>query len=158
MDRLDVFGSLLSRFDRLTTQAVVDEIRERDAEAHAVVTKADWLRVVPTGGLDFLVAYSTWGRRMGLKDDHDIGETTLCAYAEIHGGTVVLDDCNARKVAELNGLTVRGTVGLIADACRCGEYPVAGASSLVDDLHDSGMRLPFARGGFEGWCREKRLL
>ncbi|WP_067965032.1 hypothetical protein [Nocardiopsis trehalosi] len=35
---------------------------------------------------------------------------------------------------------------------------VTNASVLVDDLHTTGMRLPFAKGGFESWAREKKLL
>lgn len=84
--------------------------------------------------------------------------TALCACAEVNGGTLVLDDRAARRVARRHGLTVRGTVGLVADACRRGRCTVTNASVLVDGLHATGMRLPFPRGGFESWAREKKLL
>jgi hypothetical protein len=41
---------------------------------------------------------------------------------------------------------------------RRGDCTVTNASVLVDDLHTTGMRLPFAKGGFESWAREKKLL
>lgn len=157
-DRLDVFGSLVTGAQCLTTRSVLDEIRRNSADAHAEVVRAPWITVVSTDSLDFLVAFGTWSTRMGLTDDHNVGETMLCAYAELNGGTVVLDDRDARKVATRHGLQVRGTVGLIADACKRGECTVPGASMLVDALHESGMRLPFAKGGFEAWTREKKLL
>ncbi|WP_235997769.1 hypothetical protein [Nocardiopsis coralli] len=111
-----------------------------------------------TDSLEFLVAYGRWSSRMGLTDDHNVGETMLCAYAELHGGTLVLDDKQARRTAGSYGLHVKGTLGLITDACRGGHVTVVGASMLVDELHASGMRLPFPRGGFEGWARYKGLL
>ncbi|MEY9213290.1 hypothetical protein [Thermobifida halotolerans] len=142
----------------MTTRAVIDEIGRNHVDARTAVVNASWISVVNGDSLELLVAFSTWSERMGLTDDHNVGETTLCAYAEVNGGTLVLDDRAARKVAERHGLTVRGTVGLIADACRRGRCTVTNASVLVDDLHDTGMRLPFPRGGFESWAREKKLL
>lgn len=157
-DRLDVLGDLVGDFSCLTTQAVIDEVVRRLPGARQEVLEAGWVTVAPTASVEFLVAYMEWGGLMGLEDGHNTGETTLCAYAELNGGTLVLDDRKARKVATNHGLNVRGTAGLIADACVRGDCTVTGASVLVDDLHDSGMRLPFAKGGFETWAREKKLL
>ncbi|MFV2194981.1 hypothetical protein [Nocardiopsis sp. LOL_012] len=157
-DRLDVLGDLARERPCLTTRSVLDEIRRNDAEAYAEVVQAAWISTVPTDSLDFLVAYAEWAGRMGLTDDHNVGETMLCAYADLRGGVLVLDDRFARKVARRHGLSVCGTMGLIADACRRGDCTVAGASVLADALRDSGMRLPFARGGFESWSREQKLL
>ncbi|WP_255429734.1 hypothetical protein [Streptomonospora sp. PA3] len=114
--------------------------------------------VVDCDSLETLAAFGRWGTRMGLTDDHNIGATTLCAYADCRGGTVIMDDRDARRVAEFHGLTVRGTMGLLADACRRSDYTVASASVLADSLRDTGMRLPFPRGGFESWARDAKLL
>jgi hypothetical protein len=81
-----------------------------------------------------------------------IGETMLCAYADLQGGTLMMDDRGARKTAERYGLPVCGTMRLVADACARGDY------TLADTLRESGMSLPFARGGFETWARAKKLL
>jgi predicted nucleic acid-binding protein len=89
---------------------------------------------------------------------HNIGETTLCSYADAHGGTVYMDDKPARKVAERRGLTVRGTAGLVADACCDGTWTPLSASSFMDDLRDAGLRLPFGRGGSEEWAVARGLL
>ncbi|WP_232524260.1 hypothetical protein [Nocardiopsis gilva] len=158
MDRLDVLGDLVRRLSCTTTRAVLDEIGRNDSRARTAVVQAVWISVVAGDSLDLLVAFGTWRTRMGLIDDHNVGETTLCAYADLYGGTLVLDDRTARRVAARHGLHVRGTVGLIADACNRGDCTVANASVLVDDLYGSGMRLPFSKGGFEPWAREKKLL
>lgn len=157
-DRLDVLGDLVRDRDCLTTQSVLDEVRRNDLAAHTAVVRAAWIRTVPTDSLEFLYAYGVWSTRMSLKDDHNIGETMLCAYAELQGGTLVMDDRDARKTAERHGLVVCGTMRLVADACARGDCTLAGASTLADTLRESGMRLPFAKGGFETWAREKKLL
>ncbi|WP_017583611.1 hypothetical protein [Nocardiopsis valliformis] len=157
-DRLDVIGDLVRGHDCLTTQSVLDEVRRNDPDAHAVVVRAPWVRTVPTDSLEFLGRFDIWSTRISLKDGHNIGETMLCAYADLQGGTLVIDDRDARKVAERYGLVVCGTMRLIADACVRSDLTLAGASSLADTLLESGMRLPFARGGFEAWARRENLL
>lgn len=157
-DRLDVLASFVDGAEWATTQAVMDEVRRNSPQAHEEVSAAKWIEVVRTDSLEFLTEFGVWSTRMGLVDDHNIGETTLCAYAACSGGTIVMDDRRARRVAERYGLRVRGTAGLLADACSRGECTAAGASALADALSDSGMRLPFARGGFEDWARYKGLL
>lgn len=157
-DRLDVLGDLVKSRECLTTQSVLDEVRRNDGDAHALVVRAGWIRTMPTDSLEFLHAYGTWSTRMSLTDDHNIGETMLCAYAELRGGTLVMDDRDARRTAERYGLVVCGTMRLVADACARGDYTLAGASTLADTLRESGMRLPFAKGGFETWARAEKLL
>ncbi|MGW5877916.1 hypothetical protein ACWFMI_15375 [Nocardiopsis terrae] len=157
-DRLDVLGDLIRDFTCLTTRAVLDEAGRRHAGARTQIIEAPWISVVEGDSLELMVSFAKWSRLMGLGEGWNTGETTLCAYADVHGGTLILDDKGARKVANGNGLAVRGTVGLIADACKRGGCTVTGASVLVDALHESGMRLPFAKGGFEAWARQKKLL
>lgn len=157
-DRLDVLGNLVRGSVSVTTRAVVEEVARNDAAAAAAVRAAGWMSAVDCDTLPMLAAFSRWGSRMGLSGDHNIGETTLCAYAECHGGTLVMDDRYARRVAENNGLAVRGTSGLVADACRRGDCTVANASVLLDALRETGMRLPFPRGGFERWARDEKLI
>lgn len=157
-DRLDVLGDLVKDFTCLTTRAVVDEAGRRYAGARAEVTQAPWLSIVEGDSLDLMISFAKWSQLMGISEGWNTGEATLCAYADVHGGTLILDDKDARKVASGHGLVVRGTVGLIADACKRGDCTVTGASVLVDALHESGMRLPFTKGGFEAWARKKKLL
>lgn len=86
-DRLDVLGDLLNGSVPVTTQAVIDEVGRNHADARTVVGDARWISVVPCDSLELFVAFGMWRERMGLSDDHNVGETTLCAYAEVNGGT-----------------------------------------------------------------------
>ncbi|MFW6639103.1 hypothetical protein ACOALZ_03580 [Nocardiopsis algeriensis] len=160
LDRLDVLGSLLEDYTCLTTRAVVDEVERNDpaGEAAKRVRDAQWLGEADTGSLDYLGKFSDWSQRLGMTSNHNIGETTLCAYADLNGGTVYMDDRDARKVAERQGLKVRGTAGLVADACCRGTWTVGSASAFLDDLAGAGLRLPFGKGCFEKWASGQGLL
>lgn len=155
---LEQLGRLVTAAECGTTPAVLDEIRRNNGDAYDTVLKADWLRPLATDSLEFMAAFASWTERMGVKGGHDIGETTLCAYAELHGGTLVIDDKEARRVAAAHGLGVRGTLGLVADACAQGVIAPAEATAFVERLRDAGMRLPFPPGGLLDWCRRLGLL
>lgn len=160
LDRLDVLGSLLEDYECLTTRAIIEEVRRNDADGEAAkrVSSAPWLGRAQTGSLDYLGAFVGWAQRLGMTPEHNIGETELCTYVDLYGGTVYMDDRQARKVAERHGLKVRGTAGLVADTCCRGAWTVSAASSFLDDLRDAGLRLPFAPGGFEEWASKEGLL
>lgn len=137
-DRIDVLGSPVSGSKCLTTTAVVHEIDDKVPEAAELVRSADWLHVVSTGeSLEYLARFAAWSSYMGVDGRRHLGETTECAYADLHGGTVVLDDRNARKVAVRRGLRVCGTIRLLADACNEGQIAVVGASALVEALREA---------------------
>ncbi|WP_017578225.1 hypothetical protein [Nocardiopsis kunsanensis] len=160
IDRLDVLGSLLEAYECLTTQAVLDEVGRNDENGATLklVESASWLGRAQTDSLAFHGRFLEWSQRLRMTPDHNIGETTLCTYADVHGGTVYMDDKPARKVAQRRGLSVRGTAGLVADACCEGTWTVKSASSFMDDLIGADLRLPFARGGFEAWAAKQGLL
>lgn len=158
-DRLDVLGDLLAGTPCVTTLAVIEEIGRNDETARSRVEATEWVSVVPVDTVDLLTAFYRWGQRMGLTGHHhNLGETTVCAYVDVNGGIAVIDDREARRVAEAHGLAVRGTLRLLADACVTKKCTVAMASAFADALRESGMRLPFDRGGFEAWSRERGLL
>lgn len=160
IDRLDVLGSLLQGYECLTTQAVLEEVERNDPGGVALdrVRSAPWLGTAPTDTLAYHGKFLQWSQWLKMTPDHNIGETTLCTYADVHGGTVYMDDNPARKVAERRGLTVRGTAGLVADGCCEGTWTAKSASSFMDDLADVGSRFPFPRGGFEVWAVKQGLL
>ena len=162
LDRLDVLGSLLEDYECLTTRAIIEEVGRNDADGEAAkrITSAPWLGRAQTGSLNYLGAFVGWAQRLGMTPEHNIGETELCTYVDLYGGTVYMDDRQARKVAERHGLKVRGTAGLVADACCRGRgaWTVGAASLFLDDLIDAGLRLPFHPGGFEDWARGTGLL
>lgn len=74
-------------------------------------------------------------RAAGWTPWRGLGESTVIAYAELDGEYVaVLDDRDARRVAEMRGIRYTGVLGLIGRAHDRG-VPVEG---LVRDMLEAG--------------------
>ena len=75
-----------------------------------------------------------------LAADLGRGETAVLALAlESADAVVILDDSLARRHAEVLGLRLTGTLGVLLDAKRAGM--VADVKSLIDELQALGFRL-----------------
>jgi predicted nucleic acid-binding protein len=75
-----------------------------------------------------------------LAADLGAGETAVIALAvESPGTIVILDDALARRHAEVLGIRLTGTLGVLLDAKRAGLVP--SVTKLVDDLQSLGFRL-----------------
>jgi predicted nucleic acid-binding protein len=93
------------------------------------------------------------------SDQHSRGEATLFAWAEVHGGTVIIDDGDARRAARRHGLTVHGTLWVLCQGLQDGVVDAASVETLITTLRTAGARLPsFGYWGFEEWARRKGLL
>jgi predicted nucleic acid-binding protein len=150
-DRLDVLidcahGGPDSPSRNVTTQAVVDELGKYRLGA----ADLPGFEVVHVDGLDEILTLAKWVGALA-KGEHNRGEATVCAWADVHGATAMLDDKAAREVARCAGLAVHGTLWLIRSAVLRGRLTIAGASGLADALIADGARYPFASGGFGGW-------
>ena len=160
-DRLDVLRDCLGSDSCWSTTVVQDELDEGASAGHRVPggNELDWLRFHALGDLEELLAYGSWVRRMGSRR-RNRGEASVCAAAQLLGGgaIAIIDDKNAKAVACANGVEARGTLWLLARACRVGKLTTTGASSIVGELHATGMRLPCTGPGFESWAREAKLL
>jgi predicted nucleic acid-binding protein len=157
-DRLDVLADYAagphgSRWCNVTTQAVVDEL-----SGHGLAVGAlSWLDVVHVDGLGELTSLLAWMERHGAGEHHR-GEATVCAWADAHGATAVLDDRNARKVAATYGLAVHGSLWVLAQGVVNGRASLASAANFVDILLAEGARYGLEKGEFPAWCRENDLL
>jgi predicted nucleic acid-binding protein len=80
------------------------------------------------------------------------------AYAKTHGATAIIDDGPARRVAQINKVKYRGTLGLLCDAIRESLLSIDLASAVADHLLESEYRLPFKRGEFKKWVHDQGLL
>ncbi|MGO1049162.1 hypothetical protein [Crossiella sp. CA198] len=156
-ERLDVVGDLARGTDHepwrnVTTATVLSELRRND-----LAVTASWLESVHVDELDTLKAVFTWQARLdaGARDH---GETTVCAWAEVHGATVVTDDQAAREAAAAHGLTVHGSLWVFAQGVNAGRSTAAGVNGLVTALIATGARYPCGPQGFEVWARKNKLL
>jgi predicted nucleic acid-binding protein len=116
----------------LIPKTVVEEIERFTPPDPAVfsVRQRDWFRMVETDPPPSLI--ERW--------DLGAGETSVLTWAYTHPGTTaVLDDLPARRCANLLGIPVRGTLGLILLAKRRQLIPEA--RPIVEQLRKSGMYL-----------------
>lgn len=75
-----------------------------------------------------------------LVADLGAGETGVLLLAlECADPVVILDDALARRHAEILGISLTGTLGIVLDAKRRGLVPAV--SPLIDDLQRLGFRL-----------------
>ena len=90
----------------------------------------------------------------------DIGEATVCAWTEVHGGVPLIDDRNAKRTALANGLDAHGTLWLFAEAVQAGRVTLASVSGLVKVLVDHGARSPakIRTAGFAAWAKTEKLV
>lgn len=103
---------------------------------------------------DFL----TWGRRVGMQDRHHAGEASTFSVATTIGAIAIVDDGEARRVGKRLWPDTHGTLWLVAAFVNHGVLDKVSASSLVDALRGSGMRLPGNRGSFVSWAKARGLL
>ncbi|HWE91700.1 MAG TPA: hypothetical protein VG317_19720 [Pseudonocardiaceae bacterium] len=96
--------------------------------------------------------------KMLVVNERNLGEAAVLAYAKANGATAIIDDRSARKVAQLHGVSCRGTLSLLCEAIHDGHLTISLVSTVADHLIESNYRLPFKPGGFERWARENCLI
>lgn len=124
----------LLRGDAATVEVpavVAAEIRAHSVDAAVSALDAiPWLRVVPSPALPPLI----------LAWDLGAGESSVLAQALANPGTIaVLDDLEARRCAQVLGIAVRGTLGLVLRARRKGSIPAA--KPTIQLLRQAGLYL-----------------
>lgn len=157
--RLPELDRLTAGNERVTTRAVIDEIRNGVAafpELQEVLDLA-WLRVEAVDGLDELRLFAKYARRLG-SDVHDIGEASVLAWAEANGAIAFTDDEAAVQAGRDEGVEVRRTLAVVARGIKHGVLSDVEADRLVDDLQRAGGRFPFSAGEFVRWARENGLV
>lgn len=158
-NRLEQLDLLTAGDDRVTTSAVVEELRE-GLPIHPELQDAldlPWLRIERLTELEELRLFGEYARRLG-SGTHDVGEATVLAWAEAHGATAFTDDEVAVQVGRDRGVEVKRTLALVARGARRGVLSNTDAQQLVDELLHAGARFPFGPGEFIRWAREHDLL
>lgn len=159
VDRLDVLRELLIDDACLTTYVVLDEIG-RGVRSHPALQQAlelDWVEKIPLTSIWELECYSEWVERIGAGE-HDLGEASVFALAELRNAVAITDDQSATRVGRRFGIEVHGTLWLLARSSRDGKLTMTAAGVLVDMLAESGMRLPVTGREFDSWARQRGLL
>lgn len=156
-DRLDVLGALVPHFDNVTTTVVESELKSLGL---GTLARHSWLTIVPLDELDEFDALLAWSDRMGAAAGHNRGESTVFAWAEVHSALPIIDDSDARRIAETYNVESHGTLWVFAEAVNSGLESEKSLCGLIDMLITVGRaRYPFSSGAdFGTWARNKQLL
>jgi predicted nucleic acid-binding protein len=157
-DRVDVLGDYArgpadSPWRNVTTATVVSEL-----EHNGISTAPPWLEIVHVDELDELLATVTWTSRMGTQRGRNLGEATVCGWAEVHGAVAIIDDSDARAVAAAHDLPVHGSLWVVAWAVRENGASANSADAFVAELVGTGARYPRMPQGFTAWAKQVGLL
>ena len=120
------------------------------------VLGADWLTVRSLTSSEERDAFRSFAERL-VVGTRNIGEAEVLAYAKTHGAVALVDDGAGRKAAKDHGVELKGTLGLLCDAVRAGDFSLDFASDLTDYLLETEYRLPFTAGGFKDWAQREGL-
>lgn len=157
--RLPLLDQLSNSYERVTTQAVLDELRvglpNYPELSHAL--ELPWVKVEKLDSLKELRTFAEYSRRFG-SGRHDIGEATVLAWAEVHNATAFTDDEVAVQVGRERGVHVVRTLALVAEGVKSSILSEITASQLIDDLIRGGGRFPFGSGEFMVWAQSHGLL
>ncbi|WP_052681925.1 hypothetical protein [Saccharothrix sp. ST-888] len=157
-DRIDLLADLAREWQgvprrNITTATVIHEL----THANLDISGLGWLELVHVDGLDELGALVRWMAVVSGERSNQ-GEATVLAWAEVHGGTAVIDDADARRAAQTHGLPVQGSLRVLAEALKEGRVTEYAANAFADALAETGARYPFGPGGFLAWAQRMRLL
>jgi len=121
-DRLDVLGTCLSSLS--TTRIVAAEVDKYCAEYPSITSISDleWLAILPQDTLEELLAFERWVQLLG-SGEHDLGEASVFAAAEVHELVAITDDRDATRVGSKHGLEIHGTVWLLTRLHQRGKRP-----------------------------------
>jgi len=112
-------------------QSVLDELNAGRGtyDISPLLEKADWIMTEPDPA------------EMILRSELGAGETAVIALAvKTRADLVILDDLQARLVAQTQGLAITGTLGVLLAAEQAGL--VADMKGLLRRLQDAGFRIP----------------
>jgi predicted nucleic acid-binding protein len=158
-DRLDVLQTLLAGTECWITGIVLDELRI-GAGQHPSIASAlglEWLTVAQQDTVDELTDFARWSRRLG-NGTRNHGEASVFALAERLDAITIVDDREAVRTGRAYGLSVHGTVWLLATACRANKMTLVEAGNLIDALRAAEMRLPCTGAEFPRFAQQHGLL
>jgi len=76
-------------------------------------------------------------------DEQHLGEATCLALAQQTGAGILLDDRDAKRMAEISGVATGTTISILRAAVRDGQLSAEQAKNLVNELIERyGRRLP----------------
>jgi predicted nucleic acid-binding protein len=157
--RLPLLERLTADFERVTTTAVVWELRAGIGE-HPALTDAvelTWLPARAVESLDEVRLFAAYAARL-VAGTRNVGEASVLAWAEAHGAAALIDDQVAVQLGRARRVTVKRSLALIARGIRRGLLRREEGVALVDELIKAGGRFPCTGATFIRCAEEQALL
>jgi predicted nucleic acid-binding protein len=118
-----------------------------------------WLKQVELGEITELAAFARYKNELGGGPARNNGEAAALAWVSINGGIAIIDEAAARAIGNREGLQVRVSLWLLIRSFKTGVLDRATIEATVDDLIDTGMRLPLGTGSdLFAWAYEVAIL
>lgn len=144
LERLDLLHRM---FDEVIVPATVyaeTVTQAANRPGATTIARADWLQVVSAK-----VVPTIEPMLLGL----DAGEIEVLLLAhDMHPDWVLIDERQARRVARVMGLPVKGTLGVLLAAALAGWLSKEEAIAALQKLTDSGIRISSL---WQSWFREE---
>ncbi len=157
---LDLLDQLTRGHERLVPRAVLDELRIGAVKYPplAVVETCIWLKLVAVDSLEELVAFTGFLQRLGAGA-RNVGESSVLAWALVHGGVALTDDQDAVQCAKEKHVPVSRSLSVIATGLSTKALDEAKAAEVVQALVErGGARFPCNGAAFVAWARTTGLL
>jgi len=104
------------------------------------------------------VAFARYKAELGGGIERNNGEAAVLAWARVHGGTALIDERAATRIARRDNIDVHGTMWLIVNGLRAGKLDRSAAVKMVDQLAATDMALPTDGAGLINWAYQEGLL
>lgn len=157
---LPVLENITASFQCVVPSEVIQEIIRgvpaRPALAAAV--SLSWITIVELREVTEVVAFARYKAELGGGIDRNNGEAAVLAWANVHGGTVVIDERAGTRAARRDNIEVHGTLWLVTNAIRSGKLSEYEAITIIDQLAATDMALPTDGAGFLEWAHREGLL
>jgi len=123
-----------------------------------LVLTAEWLGTDRSDDLAVLVRTATYEQRLA-GNGRNRGECAVLALAAVRGWTAVVDDAEARKIAQEDQIVYTTTVRLLVQAIKSRQMTASTCAAIADDLLRTEYRLPFDSGqAFLNWAVRQSIL
>jgi predicted nucleic acid-binding protein len=156
--RVDTLRRLTTVDTCHVTRAVLEELRTGAAH-YPELARLDvaWLAPARIDDVAGLTVFHSYARILGAGR-RNLGEAATLTWAELHHATAVVDDRAAWRAGTSRGVSVHGTLWLVAEGFRAALLGEDDVVDLVDDLARSEAWLPCDGRRFFAWARENGLL
>lgn len=129
-----------------TTPATLTELRRGHSLGLVPVQDWTWLPVLS-------LTAAEQPRFAGYRAVLDSGEAECLAVAAVRGGSLYSDDLAARRLAESEGVSVSGTIGLLLALVADDHITLDDAEAALARMRQAGYRAP--AGGLNPYLEEK---